>query len=211
MNGRDRSGHRVEPGGEHDHVHVEGAPVGLDAGRRDRPDRLLPQIDQGDVGPVVGGVIVGLEARAFGPERMVMGSERVRRFGILHDRADPLADQLSRQRVALEVAALVGPQLRQHDDEIAGGQRLLETLATLGLAELPAELCRPRQRHTGQRPARLFTVVVDGRFPARRRGPPAAGHCAPGKRSSACVGKPSDGPPARRSSGSPGCPTIPCR
>ena len=159
MNGHDGAGHGVEAGGEHDHVHVECALIGLDAGRGDRPDRLLPQIDQGDVGPVVGRVVVGLEARAFGPKRMVAGCECGRRFGILHDGADPLADQVGRQRVALDLDSLVRPQLCQHDDEIAGRQCRLETLATLGLAELPAELRCPRQWHTGQRPAGLLTVV----------------------------------------------------
>ncbi len=65
---------------------------------------------------------------------MVARRERFRRFGILHDRMDALAQKIGRERVALEVAALVGPQLAQHGDEIAGGQRLLETLATFGIA-----------------------------------------------------------------------------
>ena len=158
MNRQDGAGHGVEPGGEHDHIDVDGALVGLDAGRRDRPDRLLPQIDQGDVGPVVGRVVVGLQAWALGAERMVARRERLGRLGILHDRRDPLAQQVGHGHVALDLP-LVGPQLRQHDDEISGGQRLLETLAAFGVAELPAELGGARQGHAGERLAGLRAVV----------------------------------------------------
>ena len=70
---------------------------------------------------------------------MVVRAQRLRGLGILDDRADLLADQLGDQRVALDVDALVGPQLGQHVDEIAGGPCLLEPLAALGIAELPAD------------------------------------------------------------------------
>ena len=35
-------------------------------------DRLLPQVHQRDVGTVVGGVVVGIEAGPLGPERMIV-------------------------------------------------------------------------------------------------------------------------------------------
>jgi hypothetical protein len=45
---------------------------------------------------------------------------------------------------------------RKH--EIPGGPRLLEPLAALGIAQLPAYRHLLRPRHPRQRPAGLFTV-----------------------------------------------------
>ena len=174
-------------------------------------DRLLPQVHQRDVGTVVGGVVVGIEAGTLGPERMVMRAQRCRRFRVLDGRTDFLADQLGDQRVAFEVDPLVGPQLGQHADEVAGGPRFLEPLAPLGIAQLPAE--RRLSAATARRPATREPARGSrrGRLPARRGDPLARHHCGREARSSACAGTRSDAPPARRSTGSPGCPTIPCR
>ena len=73
--------------------------------------------------------------------------------------ADFLADQVGEQRVAVDVDALVGPELGQDVDEIAGGPRLLEALAALGIAQLPAHRRLLRIRHARQRPARLLAVA----------------------------------------------------
>ena len=54
--------------------------------------------------------------------------------------------------------ALVGPKLGQYVDEIARGPRLLEPLAALGIAQLPAHRRLLRPRHTCQRPAGLLAV-----------------------------------------------------
>src|SRR5262249_38402909 len=89
---------------------------------------------------------------------MVARRERLRRPGILDDRMDPLAQEVGRGPGALRIAARVGPQLAKEGDEVARGQRLLETLATFGLAQLPAELRGPRQRHAGQRQAGLLAI-----------------------------------------------------
>ena len=158
MHGHDRAGHGVEAGREHDDVDIDAALVGGDAGGRDRLDRLLAQVHQRDVGPVVGRVVVGIEAGPLGAERMVVRAQRRRRLGILHDGADLLADQLADQRIAVDVDALVGPELGQDVDEIAGGPRLLEALAALGIAQLPAHRGLLRIRHARHRPARLLAI-----------------------------------------------------
>ena len=121
-------------------------------------DRLLPQVHQRDVGAVVGGVIVGIEAGSFGAERMVVRGQRFGRLRVLDDGADLLADQIAEQRVAAEVDALVGPELGQDVDEIAGGPRLLEPLAAFGVAQLPAHRRLLRIGNACERPARLFAV-----------------------------------------------------
>src|SRR6202007_156430 len=131
----------------------------LDAGGRDRIDRLLPQVHQRDVGTVVGGVVVGIETGTLGPKRMVVRVQRCGRFGVLDDLTDFLADQVGEHRVALEVDALVSPELGQYVDEIAGGPRRPEALAALCIAQLPADDRRWRPRNTGQRVAGLRTVA----------------------------------------------------
>ena len=159
MHRLDGAGHGVEAGGEHDHVDVEAALAGRDAGGRDLCDRLLPQVYQRDVGPVVGGVVVGIEAGTLGTERMVVRGQRFGRLRILDDVADLLADQVGEQRVATEVDALVGPELGQDVDEIAGGPGLLEPLAPFGVAQLPAHCRLLRIGDARERPARLLAVA----------------------------------------------------
>ena len=124
MNGHDGSGHGVEAGGEHDDIHVERALVGLNAGGRDRLDRLLPQVHQRDVGTVVRGVVVGIETGRLAPNGWSWGLSAAAVSGSFTVVADFLADQLGEQRVAVDVDALVGPELGQYVDEIAGGPRL---------------------------------------------------------------------------------------
>ena len=91
--------------------------------------------------------------------------------------ADFLADQVGDQRVAVDVDALVGPELGQDVDEVAGGPRLLEALAALGIAELPAHTRSARKRHAGQRPARLLAVAGAVAFQQARAIRRRAGRC----------------------------------
>ena len=158
MDGHDGAGHRIEAGGEDDHVDIETALVRDDAGGGDRGDRLLPQVHQGDVGPVVGGVVAGIEAGPLGTERVIVRAEGRGGLGILDRRADLLADQVGHQGIAVDIDTLVGPELRQDDDQIAGGPAGLEAFAALGIVQLPAERRSRRQGHAGHRPARLLAV-----------------------------------------------------
>ena len=79
-------------------------------------------------------------------------------LGVLHDGADLLVNQLADQRVAVEIDALVGPELGQDVDEIAGRPGFLEALAALGIAQLPAHRRLLRIRHARERPARLLAI-----------------------------------------------------
>ena len=72
--------------------------AGVDARLGDRRDRILVQVDEPDVRQVVGLVVVGVEARALGAERVVRRAQRLGGLGVLHDRADLVADELG-QRV----------------------------------------------------------------------------------------------------------------
>ena len=90
---------------------------------------------------------------------MVVGAQRRRGFRVLDDAADFLADQFGDQRVAVDIDALVGPELGQDVDEIAGGPRLLEAFAALGIAELPAHDRWRWKRHAGHRQAGLLAVA----------------------------------------------------
>jgi hypothetical protein len=103
------AGHGVEAGGEHEGVHLDVARGGLDAGGGDALDGLLAQADQRDVGKVVGGVVVGVQARALGAEGQVFGRQGVGGGRVLHRGANLLGHQLAHQRIALDVEALVGP------------------------------------------------------------------------------------------------------
>ena len=83
----DGAGHGVEAGGEHDGVELErlagpasGHVLGLDAGLGDGADRRGPQVDEPDVGEVVGLVVVGVEAGPLGAHRVVGGAQQSRRW-----------------------------------------------------------------------------------------------------------------------------------
>src|SRR6185312_15190380 len=168
MHGHDRTGHGVEAGGEDDDIDVEAALAGRDAVTGDPLDRLLPQIDQRDVVPVVGGVVVGVETGALGAKRMVVRRQRFRRLRIVDDLADLFANQVGDAGIALDVYALVGPKLGQDVDEITHGPGLLEALAPLRLAELPAYHRLLRPRHACERPARLLAVRAAVAFKQRQ-------------------------------------------
>ena len=98
VDGDHRAGHGVEPGGVHDGVELEGLVRGVDPRLGDGGDRMLAQIDQPDVGQVVGLEVVRVEARSLGSERVVLGAEGLGRLGVHHDRADLLADHLGHDR-----------------------------------------------------------------------------------------------------------------
>ena len=87
-----------------------------------------------------------------------MRGERGRDLGVLDDLTNFLADQVGKPRVAVDVDGLVGPQLGQNVDQIALRPRLLEPLAALGIAQLPADGHLLRIWYAGQRPAGLLAI-----------------------------------------------------
>ena len=96
----DRAGHRVEAGGEHDRVELEGLAGRVDAGLGDRRDRVLAQVDQANVGEVVGLVVVGVETGPLGADVVVGRAQRLGDLGVVHDRADLVVDEVAQRVVA---------------------------------------------------------------------------------------------------------------
>ena len=119
-----RPGHGVKAGGEHDDVEVVVRGGGAQARRRDLGDRRLPQIHEGDVVPVESLEVVGVDRRALGAVRVVLGRQRLgRRSGSftisrillrMNSAAVSLAAMLDQQVVVRPVdeleAALLGPE-----------------------------------------------------------------------------------------------------
>ncbi len=164
-----------------------------------------------DVGPVVGRVVVGIEAGPLGAERVVVGHQCRGNLGVLHHGADLLADQLAdrarcrRNRRPGRPRVAVRMQTRS-----PAAQRLLEPLAAFGIAQAassPPSLCG--WRHAGQRQARLLAIGGAISLEVGRRDRPAPDRYARAARSSACAGTRSDAPPVPRSAGSTGCPDDP--
>src|ERR1700722_15586100 len=110
--------------------------------------------------PVEGRVVVGVGAGGLGAERMIARRERLGRLGILDDAADLFADEIGDDRVAVDVDALIGPELGQHADQIALGPLLLEALAPLCVRELPADRGLYRKGYPDARQLRLRAIAL---------------------------------------------------
>ncbi|MEY9189948.1 hypothetical protein ABH987_003576 [Bradyrhizobium ottawaense] len=89
---------------------------------------------------------------------MIVRRERRRCLGVLDRRPDLLADQVLDDLVAVDVDGLIGPELGQDVDEVAGGPGTFESLATLGIAQLPAHDRLLRIGHARHRLARLLAI-----------------------------------------------------
>jgi hypothetical protein len=85
-----RARDRVVPGREHNDVEAMLAVACPRPPRTYLPNRCEPEVDERDVLAVIGFVVVGSSAQAFGSDRMVTGTERMRRSGIV-DRLPDLA------------------------------------------------------------------------------------------------------------------------
>ena len=130
------AGHGVKAGGVHDGVEAERLVRRLDAILGDADDRLLMQVDEPDVRQVVGLEVAGIQARPLGTEVVVLRAERLGGPGILHGRADLLADHLGHDVVRRRVHALVGEDVENAEqfallpgrlealppDRLAGGE-----------------------------------------------------------------------------------------
>ena len=132
------AGHGVEAGGVHDGVEAERLVRRLDAVLGDADDRLLTQVDEPDVRQVVGLEVAGIEARPLGTEVVVLRAERLGGLGILHDRADLLADHLGHDVVGRRVHALVGEDV-ENAEQLALRPGRLEALPADRLAGADAE------------------------------------------------------------------------
>ena len=68
-------------------------------------DRVRAQVDEADVRQVEGLVVVGVEARSLGAERVVGRAQRLGGLRVVDDRADLVADELGDGLVGLVVDA----------------------------------------------------------------------------------------------------------
>jgi hypothetical protein len=131
----------------------------LDAVLGDADDRLLAQIDEPDVRQVVGLEVAGIEARPLGTEVMVLRAERLGRSGILHGRADLLADHLGHDVVRRRVHALVGEDV-ENAEQLALLPGRLEALPADRLAGGDAEDVGRLERHPSAGPPGGMAVRV---------------------------------------------------
>ena len=135
VDGDEGAGHRVEAGGVDDGVELERLVDGVDAGLGDRRDRVLAQVDEADVRQVEGGVVVGVEARPLGAERVVGRAQRLGRLGVVDDRADLVSDELGDDVVGRPVDQHVGEHADDRE-QLAGLPRRLEARPPLLLRQL---------------------------------------------------------------------------
>ncbi len=90
---------------------------------------------------------------------MIARRERLRRLGIRDDAADLFADEVGGDPVAVDVDALIGPELNEYADQIALGPLPFKPLAPLGVGQLPADFGRPGERHADERQLRLGAIA----------------------------------------------------
>jgi hypothetical protein len=110
----------------------------LDAVLGDADNRLLTQVDEPDVRHVVGLEVAGIEAGPLGPEVVALRGERLGGLGILHDRADLLADHLGHDVVGSRVHGLVSEDV-EDAEQLAQLPGRLEALPADRLAGGDAE------------------------------------------------------------------------
>ena len=96
------AGHRIEAGGEHDHVQWILGGSGADAVRRDALDRFGLEVDKRNVVTIEGLEVIGIDRRALGRIGMI----DVRQLGgghrVLHYRANLVAQEIGRGVVGLD-------------------------------------------------------------------------------------------------------------
>ena len=107
-----RTGHRVEAGGEHDRVDLVLHAGDAHAPRRDRFDRGLRDVDQRDVRPIERRVVAGIHAQALAADHL-LGRELRRERRIPHYLADLRAHELGGGLVRL----VIEEQVAERGDE----------------------------------------------------------------------------------------------
>ena len=153
-----RPGHGVEAGGEHDRVELVLLLARAHACLRHLRQRRLPEVDERDVGQVERRVVVRVEARPLGAERVIGRAQRLGDLGIGDDLADPRPHVLRRRVVGLLVRdeVVVG---EQHPDEAPGLEAVVVRGLSLLLAHLERRLLGRRVGHAEAALARLLAVL----------------------------------------------------
>ncbi len=108
VDGRYRTGHGVETGGEDDRVQGERLVGGVDARFGDLPDRMFSDVDKAHVRQVVGGVVVRVQARPFRREGVIGWAQISRRLWIVDNRADLVPEELGELVVGCGIAQHIG-------------------------------------------------------------------------------------------------------
>ena len=108
VDGRDRTRHGVETGGEDDRVEGERLVGGVDARLGDLPDRMFSDVDQAYVRKVVGGVVVRIQAWPFRGDGVIGRAQIGRRLRVIDDRADLVPEELGELVVGRGIAQHVG-------------------------------------------------------------------------------------------------------
>ena len=137
-----RTGDRIEAGGQHDRVEFVGLLRCLDAVLGDGFDRIVAHVHQGHVVAVVGLEVVGIEADPLGADEVVVRRECVGHRRIAHDRTDLGPHELG--------SGVIGAPV---------GEQVLVEPREAGAAAMPAGLIS----------ARAFIIcVVKGAFGGQR-------------------------------------------
>src|SRR5215467_6221562 len=90
------AGHRIKAGGEDDRIDRIILTLHLDAGWRDRPNRVIADINQRDIWPVIGLPVAGIDAEPLAAED-VSWRKQPSDLGVVHNLSDLAADKLGRQ------------------------------------------------------------------------------------------------------------------
>ncbi len=121
------AGDGVEAGGIDDDVELVVALRGAQPARRHACQRRLPEIDQVDVGPIVGLVVPGLERHALHAEAVVPGDQRLGRLRVLDPSPDAPGDVFGE----FGVRHLVGEDLAEVRKPDAEARRVVELVPEL--------------------------------------------------------------------------------
>ena len=97
------AGDRVEARRVDQDVELVLGSAGPDALGRNAFERRLVEIDQQDVGPVVGFIIAALQRHALGAERVVLGHQLFGDRGVVNACADFIAHELGERGVGVQV------------------------------------------------------------------------------------------------------------
>ena len=128
-----RAGHGVEARGEDQRIELVGrAGLELHARGRDLLDGIGAHPDQRHVRPVVGLVVMRIEAQALGADRMVVGRQQLGGLPILHHGTDLVAHELRGRVVGLLADQQIGVGIKVADRAALGPLGLVDPGALLG-------------------------------------------------------------------------------
>src|SRR5262249_30996406 len=108
VHGDDRSGHRVEPRGEHDRIQFKRPRYRINSFFSDGSNRISSHVHQADVRKIECLVVVRIETRTLRAIEMISWAERFGRLGLADDGADLLSQKLAHGFVRFRAQKNVG-------------------------------------------------------------------------------------------------------